>query len=79
MWHMGGCCEQKTESRQIYSRMWSGFIIGAFISMIASLILQLKGRKHESLFVGQWVPTLLLLGLYKRWILKHFGMHKHHE
>ncbi len=78
MWHMGGCCEGKTENRHNHKRMWSGFILGAFVSMIASLVLQLKGRKHESLFIGQWVPTLLLLGLYKRWILRHFCMQKHH-
>ncbi len=36
----------------------AGFSIGA------SLLLQLFGRKNESLFVGQWAPTFLVLGVY---------------
>ena len=32
----------------------------------ASLLLQVTGHKHTSLFVGQWAPTLLILGLYNK-------------
>jgi hypothetical protein len=28
--------------------------------------LHLVGRKHDSQFVGHWVPTILLLGLYNK-------------
>lgn len=35
----------------------------------ASAALQFMHREERSLFVGQWVPTLLILGLYNR-ILK---------
>jgi hypothetical protein len=28
--------------------------------------LQFSGRQHESLFVGQWAPTFLILGLYNK-------------
>jgi hypothetical protein len=28
--------------------------------------LKLAGRDHLSLFVGQWPPTFLLFGLYRR-------------
>ncbi|MBI2940567.1 MAG: hypothetical protein HYY04_09035 [Chloroflexi bacterium] len=33
-------------------------------SMLASLGLFLTGRRWESLFVGLWVPTVLLSGLF---------------
>src|SRR5947209_6045376 len=42
------------------------FLWAAGGSIAASLILQFAGRKHESLFVGQWAPTLLILGLYNK-------------
>jgi hypothetical protein len=38
----------------------------AIISILISLFLKLIGRDHLSLFVGQWPPTFLLLGLYRR-------------
>ena len=31
-----------------------------------SLILQLTGHKEKSLFVRQWPPTFLILGLYNK-------------
>ncbi|MGZ3396459.1 MAG: hypothetical protein ACXVB2_20230, partial [Isosphaeraceae bacterium] len=42
------------------------FLWAAGASIIGSLALQFSGRKHESLFVGQWAPTLLILGLYNK-------------
>jgi hypothetical protein len=38
----------------------------ALISIGLSLVLKLTGRDHLALFVGQWPPTFLLLGLYRR-------------
>lgn len=35
-------------------------------SMACSLGLKLSGRVHDSLFVGQWAPTFLILGLYNK-------------
>ena len=35
-------------------------------SIIGSLMLKLSGRDHEALFVGQWAPTFLILGLYNK-------------
>ena len=35
-------------------------------SMAASLGLQLVGKKETAQFVGHWVPTLLILGLYNK-------------
>ncbi len=35
-------------------------------SIIASLVLKLSGRRNDALFVGQWAPTFLLLGVYNK-------------
>ena len=35
-------------------------------SIACSLTLKLMGRRHDALFVGQWAPTFLLLGLYNK-------------
>ena len=42
------------------------FLWAAGASIVGSLVLQFSGRKDESLFVGQWAPTLLILGLYNK-------------
>lgn len=34
--------------------------------MAGSAALQIAGQKHLSLFIGQWAPTLLILGLYNK-------------
>lgn len=36
-----------------------------------SLALQVSGRKHAAQFVGQWVPTILILGLYNKMVKQH--------
>jgi hypothetical protein len=35
-------------------------------SILGSLGLMLSGRRHDALFVGQWAPTFLLLGVYNK-------------
>jgi hypothetical protein len=42
------------------------FLWAAGGSIVGSLFLQFSGRKEESLFVGQWAPTFLILGLYNK-------------
>jgi hypothetical protein len=42
------------------------FLWAAGASILGSLALKVLGRDHESLFVGQWAPTLLILGLYNK-------------
>ena len=44
------------------------FLWAAFGSMAGSLILQTMGKKEESNFVGQWAPTLLILGMYNKMV-----------
>ena len=41
-------------------------------SIAASLTFKMLGRDHEALFVGQWAPTFLILGLYNK-IVKLLG------
>lgn len=42
------------------------FLWLALASMGVSLSLQLLGQKHKSLFIGQWAPSFLLLGIYNK-------------
>jgi len=51
------------------------FLWAACGSIVGSLVLQLTGNKEESNFVGQWAPTLLILGLYNK-IVKVAGSDK---
>ena len=59
---------EKTTARMIPSDafLWAG---GACI--LASLILKLQKKDSESIFVGHWVPTLLLLGIYNKMVKLH--------
>ena len=43
------------------------FLWAAGASIAASLILKMLEKHHEALFVGQWAPTILILGLYNKW------------
>ena len=47
------------------------FLWVAVGSMAASLILQLAGKEDKATFVGQWAPTLLILGLYNKMVKLH--------
>jgi len=42
------------------------FLWAAGASIVGSLVLQCADRQHASLFVGQWAPTFLILGLYNK-------------
>jgi len=42
------------------------FLWAAGGSIVGSLLLNFMGKEHESLFVGQWAPTFLILGLYNK-------------
>lgn len=48
------------------------FLWAAIASIAASLTLGVMGKKHGSLFVGQWAPTFLILGLYNK-LVKQLG------
>jgi len=42
------------------------FLWAAFGSIAASLAFKFSRKDHASLFVGQWAPTFLILGLYNK-------------
>ena len=48
------------------------FLWAALASIALSLVLQILDRKKNALFVGQWAPTLLLLGIYNK-LVKQLG------
>lgn len=53
--------EQQTA--QIPSIAYLGVAIGA---MAVSWILLLSGKKNIANFIGQWVPSVLIMGLYNK-------------
>ncbi len=42
------------------------FLWAAAASIGCSLALECSGRRHTGIFVGQWAPTFLILGLYNK-------------
>lgn len=42
------------------------FLWGAGASILASLGLMAMGKKASANFIGQWAPTMLLLGIYNK-------------
>ena len=48
------------------------FTYAALASIAVSAYMQIRGKRDWSLFVGQWVPSFLLFGLYNK-ILKTQG------
>jgi hypothetical protein len=53
------------------------FLWAAGGAIATSLCLRLSGAKHDALFVGQWAPTFLLLGIYNK-IVKVAGSDRVH-
>jgi hypothetical protein len=53
--------EQRTAKLPSDTFLW---LAGA--SITSSLALKIMGRSHDALFVGQWAPTFLILGLYNK-------------
>ena len=63
--------EQQTAKLPSDTFLWAA--VGA---MGASAIFQMIGKKHASLFVGDWVAPLLLFGVYNK-IVKTQGSDRH--
>ncbi|HYE63652.1 MAG TPA: hypothetical protein VD997_16795 [Phycisphaerales bacterium] len=42
------------------------FLWAAVGSMVVSAAFQATGKKNASMFVGQWAPSFLILGLYNK-------------
>ena len=54
------------------------FLWAAGASILGSLTLMATGNRHGALFVGQWAPTFLLLGIYNK-IVKVAGSDRVHS
>jgi hypothetical protein len=54
------------------------FLWAAAGSIGCSLIFKMMGEDHKSLFVGQWAPTFLILGLYNK-LVKVAGSDQMHS
>ncbi|WP_203328918.1 hypothetical protein [Candidatus Laterigemmans baculatus] len=54
------------------SRLPSDFwLMAAGGSIAASLAYKMSGDDHKALFIGQWAPTFLILGLYNKMVKQH--------
>ena len=42
------------------------FLWAGVASIVGSLALKVMGRDKDATFVGEWVPTLLILGVYNK-------------
>lgn len=42
------------------------FLWAALGSIGLSLVMQMSGKKEAAQFIGQWAPTLLILGVYNK-------------
>lgn len=63
--HSEGTLTKQIESYT--SRVPSGVYLSLAVGSIGlSALLHLAGRKNDSQFIGHWVPTILLLGLYNK-------------
>jgi hypothetical protein len=47
------------------------FLWAAIGSIAGSLTFKITGKDHAALFVGQWAPTFLILGLYNKLVKLH--------
>jgi len=47
------------------------FLWASLTAMATSAALQCMGKKHVSLFVGQWAAPFLLLGIYNKIVKTH--------
>jgi hypothetical protein len=50
----------------------TAYLAGALGCIAGSAILKAIGEDEWALFVGQWVPTILILGLYNK-LVKQLG------
>lgn len=50
----------------------SGYLGAAIGAMLASAILKSVGKNDWAMFVGQWAPSILVIGLYNK-VVKQQG------
>ena len=57
--------------RRTIRRRKLGNVEVAVTAIGASATLRIMGKRSASVFVGQWAPTLLILGLYNKLVKQH--------
>jgi hypothetical protein len=66
----GGAPGEGTVTKMIESqtaKIPSGtYLTAAIAAMVGSAALMLFGQRNVANFVGQWVPTILIIGLYNK-------------
>ena len=62
----------KTIEQQTAKLPSDAFLWMAVGSMAASATMQMMGNRNVSLFIGQWAPTFLILGVYNK-LVKQLG------
>jgi hypothetical protein len=48
-----------------------GYLAAAVASMATSAVFKIMGRDEWALFVGQWAPAFLILGVYNKMVKQH--------
>lgn len=56
----------KTIEEQTAKLPSDAFLWAAFAAIGVAMVMQASGKKHGSLFVGQWVAPFLLFGVYNK-------------
>jgi len=68
--HQEGATTRAIE--EFTSRVPSGTYLSVALGAIGlSAAMHVMGRKDDAQFVGQWVPTILLLGIYNKMVKQH--------
>lgn len=49
----------------------TGYLAAAVSSMAASAVLKIMGKDEWALFVGQWAPAFLIMGVYNKLVKQH--------
>ena len=49
----------------------SGYLGAALGSMAGSAVLKILGKDEWALFVGQWAPAFLIMGVYNKMVKQH--------
>ncbi len=49
----------------------TGYLGAAIASMAVSAVLKIMGKDDWALFVGQWAPSFLIIGVYNKLVKQH--------
>lgn len=49
----------------------SAYLIAAIGSMVASATCKIMGEDEWALFLGQWAPAILIMGVYNKQVKQH--------